>query len=180
MNDEWDMIPPIPPMVTVGEGISEEGAQWCVRVGGSRSSCWTFMYITLPNGLQVGGGGMGGPVLLPGRTINYSIHQTDNEVSYMVARVHLTIKVVQLAFVNGSPPSINLSPFGENASLNVAFVAAVLPKKSRLETVAVWDSQGRCVDRNSTEQSMAFLEKGFPRLEVGEIGTEGISGWRPV
>ena len=179
MSGEPGEIPPAPHLVTVGQGISPGGERWSVKAGGTRASCWTFMYIELPDGRQAGGGGLGGPALPEGRMLNCSVHRSDTDTHYIVGRVDPTVRRLQLEFANDSPPSLDLEPFGESADLGIAFVGGVLPGSLELVNISAWDEKGRRVDQQSTAHFSTFIKREHPPRAVGHGGDE-VSGWRPL
>jgi hypothetical protein len=178
MSSEHDELPPAPPLVTVGQGISPGGERWSVKAGGTRAACWTFMDIELPGGRRAGGGGMGGPALPPGRMMNCSVHRSDNELHYIVGRVDPTVKRLHLEFASGLPSGLDLEPFGESADLDVAFVGEVLPSSLELTNISAWDEKGRRVDEQATSHYSAFFNRRRPRTTADRTGDES-SGWFP-
>lgn len=138
------------------------------------------MYITLPDGRQLGGGGMGGKALPDGRMMNCSVHQSDDEVRYMVGRVHTAIRRLRLTFTGAPPSLVDLEPFGESPDLGVAFVAAILDDDSSLADITAWDAQGRCVDRQSARFYGSFFEGGGAVPGADVLHPDGISGWKPA
>jgi hypothetical protein len=153
MSIDWDNVPPAPPLATVADGVSPEGARWTVRAGGTRADCYTVMDIELPGGRTTGGGGMGGPVLPPGGFMNYSVHWSDRsgtDVRYLVGRVHPSVRRVHLDLAGGQTSGLDLEPVGESAEFGVSFVATILPPAGQVAGISAWDGQGRCVDRQGT------------------------------
>lgn len=181
MDEEWAGIPPLPPLETVGEGVAANGARWRVVAGGTRLSCRTSLYITLPDGRQVGGGGMAGAALPAGRLINCSFHRsTDTRLCYVIGRVHPVVQRLRLDALRGSAPPVDLEPFGLAASLGVAFVAAILDEELLGSQITAWDARGKRVEEYSTAPYSAFFEGNEGRPEAGEAGYDGISGWDPA
>jgi hypothetical protein len=139
MTSEAEDIPPAPHLATVAQGISVNGGKWTVEAGGTREACWTFMDIELPDGRQVGGGGLGGPALPADQLVNLSLHQSGTEVRYIVGRVHPTVKRLHLEFADNPASGLDLAPVGESSDLGVAFIAYVLPPANPIQSGSIAD-----------------------------------------
>jgi hypothetical protein len=173
-------IPPAPPLAAVAYGTSVDGKRWTVRAGGSPEQCWTFMYIELPGGRIVGGGGLGGPALPAGRLMNCSFHTEETGVRYVVGRVDPKVARVHLQFSGGDQPRMDLHPAGESAELGVSFVAAILPHSADLAGISAWDAHGNRADQQGTAHYASMLGEGqADRAPGGPPASQG-SGWRPL
>jgi hypothetical protein len=170
-------IPPAPHLAVAAHGLSRQGARWTVKVGGTRSECWTIMEIEFPDGQKAGGGGMGGPALPAGHMVNCSVH-TEDGLHYVVGRVHPAVRRVRLEFAGDPARRLDLEPTGESAYFGVAFIAAVLPYPSDLISISVWDESGHCMEHQNTEHYSA-MPRQDDRPRPWAPGGEG-HGWRPL
>lgn len=171
-------IPSAPQLMAVAHGLSPQGERWTVKVGGTRSQCWTTMEIELPDGRKSGGGGMGGPALPADHMMSCSVHSYDG-LHYLVGRVHPMVKRVRLEFANGDRPRrLDLEPAGESAYFGVAFIAAVLSGPYDLINISAWDETGHCIEHQNTEHYGAMLRQNDGPRDRDQ-GSEA-SGWRPL
>lgn len=121
----------------VASGMWPDGTRWVIRAGGQPDNCTTTLDITLPDGRSVGGGGHGGPALVPGSCVNVSVHRGVGGVRYLVGRVAPSVRILHICFANqGHSTDQILKPVATSEGLGVAFVAAMLPEEEIVAMIA--------------------------------------------
>jgi hypothetical protein len=158
LNEEpWPAdLPPMPALDTVADG-SSVGARWQIRAGGTSEHYLTLLDIELADGRRTGGGGHGGPALLPGQVMSFSVHRSDQAAHYLVGRVHPSVARVHLDLTRGPEGGLDARPMGHDTRIGVAFVAAILPEHADVVSVTAWDSSGRRLQARDTRGYRAFF-----------------------
>ena len=170
----------VPPLVTVSRGESAGGAQWTIRVGGTRADCLTLMEIEFADGRRGAGGGLGGPALATDRLMNVSWHRSDSGVTFVVGRVHPSVVRVRVHLTDAGLSAIDLVPAGDPNLFGVRFVGTVLPPAARPVAIRALDGSGEPVDGDDLSGQNGVLDRveDFGPDAAGRTEPAG-GGWYP-
>jgi hypothetical protein len=137
-------------LTEVASGHTDDGRAWVIEAGGSSSECWTFMRIRRPDGRWTPGGGLGGVAIGAGRSMNLSTHREDDDLAYVVGRVHPRVSLVRLRLATGEV--LDVRPSGVAPDLGVRFVGLVLPERAVVTAAEALDDSGRMLEHHGQRQ----------------------------
>jgi len=131
---------PMPELATVAEGDLPGGQHWVLRAGGSQEDFYTFLETVHPDGHR-DEGGLGGPVLYPGRLLNTYAGAHDSGLQRLVVRADRQVARLRLTLTTGE--QMDLAAVATDAGLGVSFFAALLPRTVEMGSLVPLDSGGR-------------------------------------
>ncbi len=126
----------------LANGGAAGGFRWRLLVSGDAADLTTLLALTAADGSQVGGGGMAGPALYDGESINLSVHRSDQGPTYVVARADPRIRRLRLSLATGD--EVTVLPVAESDALGLTFFACILPAPLLAATGV--DAEGRAFD----------------------------------
>jgi hypothetical protein len=133
---------PFPELAVIAEGELPTGERWTVRAGGTPEDYYTLLRTVHPGG-HSDEGGMGGPLLYAGRSLNTYIGQADGGLFRVLARTATPVRRLQLKLDSGEVRE--LQPVATDAALGVNVFAALLPPGAGLVSLTGLDSGGQVV-----------------------------------
>jgi hypothetical protein len=131
---------PLPDLTVIAEGDAPGGEVWYLRAGGSAENFYTLLETVHPDGSR-DEGGMGGPLLFPGRSLNVYTGRSDEGPLRVVVRADQ--KVRRLYFRSGAGEWCDLPPVADDADLGVTFFAILLPWATGIASMQGFDADDR-------------------------------------
>jgi quercetin dioxygenase-like cupin family protein len=128
---------PLPDLTVIAEGDAPGGELWYLRAGGSAENFYTLLETVHPDGSR-DEGGMGGPLLSPGRSLNVYTGRSDGGPLRVVVRADR--KVRRLYFRSGEGEWCDLPPVADDADLGVTFFAILLPWATGIASMQGFDA----------------------------------------
>jgi hypothetical protein len=122
------------------EGPGYAGERWYLRVGGSAADYYTLLETVHPDGHR-DEGGMGGPVLYPGRLLNVYTGRADRGFLRVVVRADPRVQRLCLQSEQGE--RCDLRPVGDDTDLGVVFFAVLLPWTTDVLSMQALDADGQ-------------------------------------
>jgi hypothetical protein len=142
-------------------GVGDD--QWTIRVGGDVEDLYTILIVELANGHILGGGIGGGPVLQPGRAMEFCTGIGDDGPLYLVGRADPAITRIRVEAADQSDTEVATSDVSHE--FGVRFFATLLPRQSRLMRVTALD--GRQIERDVSIGRFALVDHLPPSSWVG-------------
>ena len=137
----------MPELTVVAEGDAPGGERWYLRAGGSADDYYTLMETVHPDGRR-DEGGMGGPVLYPGRLLNVYTGRADRDFLRVIVRADRRVR--QLHFESERDERCDmLMPTVDDTDLDVAFFACLLPWETRIVSLQGLDGDGHVLATQS-------------------------------
>ena len=133
---------PVPELMVVAECEEISGATSYLKVGGTAEDYYTLLETVHPDGRR-DEGGMGGPVLDPGRLLKVHTGRTGDGDLRVVVRADSRVQRLFLESEAGEWGDI-LS-VGEDDDLGVTFFAFLLPWKSAVASIRGADADGEAL-----------------------------------
>ena len=116
---------PLPDLAVVAEGDLPTGEHWVVKAGGTADDYYTLLETVHPDGHR-DAGGMGGPPLYPGRSLNTYTGGDDRGLRRIVARTGPQVRWLRMELASGEVRE--LEPVGSDTARGLR--AARQPKTS--------------------------------------------------
>jgi hypothetical protein len=132
---------PLPDLHVIADGATPAGERWYLRAGGPAGDYHTMLETVHPDGRR-DEGGMGGPLLYPGRLLNDYIGRADDGPLRVIFRTDRRVR--RLVLYSGSGERCELRPAAYDATLGpgVMFFAGLLPWTA-VDQVQLLDAAGR-------------------------------------
>jgi hypothetical protein len=131
----------MPELTVVAEGDAPGGEHWYLKAGGSAADYYTLMETVHPDGRR-DEGGMGGPVLYPGRLLNVYTGRADPDLLRVIVRADRRVRQLHFDSERGERCDM-LLPTVDDADLGVALFACLLPWETDIASLQVLDADGR-------------------------------------
>jgi hypothetical protein len=130
----------VPDLTVIAEGDAPGGELWYLRAGGSAENYYTLLETVHPDGHR-DEGGMGGPLLWPGHSLNVYTGRSDRGLLRVVVRADR--KVRRLYFQSEKGEWCDLPPVEEDADLGVTFFAILLPWTTGVASMRGFDADSQ-------------------------------------
>ena len=127
-------------LTVVAEGELPSGERWYLKAGGSADDYYTLMETVHSDGRR-DEGGMGGPVLYPGRLLNVYTGRADPGFLRVIVRADRRVRRLRFQSEMGERCDM-LLPTVSNDILGVTFFAALLPWETSLVSLQGLDADG--------------------------------------
>ena len=127
-------------LTVVAEGELPSGERWYLKAGGSADDYYTLMETVRPDGRR-DEGGMGGPVLYPGRLLNVYTGRADPGFLRVIVRADRRVRRLRFQSEMGERCDM-LLPTVSDDILGVTFFAALLPWETSLVSLQGLDADG--------------------------------------
>lgn len=136
---------PFPDLTIIAEGHASEGPafageHWYLRAGGSAEHYYTLLETVHPDGHR-DEGGMGGPVLYPGRLLNVYTGRADRGFLRVVVRADPRVRRLCLQSEQGE--RCDLLPVRDDTDLGVVFFAVLLPWTTSVVSMQALDADSQ-------------------------------------
>jgi hypothetical protein len=131
----------MPELTVVAEGDAPGGERWYLKAGGSAGDYYTLMETVHPDGRR-DEGGMGGPVLYPGRLLNVYTGRADPDLLRVIVRADRRVRQLHFESERGERCAM-LLPTVDETGLGVTFFACLLPWETDIASLQVLDADGR-------------------------------------
>ena len=128
-------------MTVVAEGDAPGGARWYLKAGGSADDYYTLLETVHPDGHR-DEGGMGGPVLYPGRLLNVYTGRADPGLLRVIVRADPRVRRLRFNSEMGERCDM-LLPTVDDTGLGVTFFACLLPWTTGIVSLQGQDADGR-------------------------------------
>ena len=119
----------LPELTTVAQGDLPGGQHWILQAGGTGEDFYTFLETVHPDGHR-DQGGMGGPLLYPGRLVNAYSGGDDRGLLRLIVRADSRVARLRLTLTTGE--RLELAAVATDADLGVSYFAALLPRTTGL------------------------------------------------
>jgi len=132
----------------VAEGTSGAGVSWVIwarRDEPRHGDLLSMIRLTDAEGRIIHAGGSSGPPLYPGRLLNVTTNGSEEGPRALLARVHPSVRRVELRAQDGSTRDVPLFDCPEIPE--VRFAALLLPRAESLDSVAGFDDEGSELER---------------------------------
>ena len=129
----------LPELTTVAEGDLPTGQHWILQAGGTGEDFYTFLETVHPDGHR-DQGGMGGPLLYPGRLLNAYSGGDDCGLLRLIVRADPRVARLRLTLTTGQ--RLELAAVATDAGLGVSYFAALLPRTTGLAGLTPLDPAG--------------------------------------
>lgn len=130
----------MPELAVVAEGDAPGGQRWYLRAGGATGDYYTLMETVHPDGRR-DEGGIGGPVLYPGRLLNVYTGRADRDLLRVIVRADRRVRQLRFESERGERCDM-LLPTVDDTDLGVAFFACLLPRETGVAWVRGLDGDG--------------------------------------
>jgi hypothetical protein len=134
---------PIDDLMVVAQGHAPGGEHWYLKAGGSADDYYTLLETVHPDGRR-DEGGMGGPVLYPGRLLNVYTGRSDPGLLRVIVRADPRVRQLRFQSENGERCEM-LAPSVDDASTGVTLFAVLLPWTTGLVSLHGLDADGQVV-----------------------------------
>jgi hypothetical protein len=131
----------MPELAVVAEGALPSGHRWIITAGGTQDDYYTMIETVHPDGYR-DEGGMGGPIMYPGRALNTYGGSDNRGLHRILARARPNVARVRL--VLGSGESFSLAPIVVPCAEVVVF-AALLPRTCEITSVDAISAEGKII-----------------------------------
>lgn len=135
----------MPELAVVAEGTLPSGHQWIITAGGAPDGYYTMLKTIHPDGYR-DSGGMGGPLIYPGRALNTYVGSDSRGLHRILARARPDVVRVRLVLGSGEP--LNLAPIALPGVEAVVF-AALLPRTCEITCIDAIGADNRIIHRNT-------------------------------
>jgi hypothetical protein len=174
----------MPDLAAIADGTSGLGDRWIIRAGGTAENFFTVLDVTLADGRR-GGGGCGGPVLMPGEATCLSYGTSfDDGPMHVVGRADPVVDRLRLDLINHDEAYLDLVPMGDPTVHGVRFFAALLSRSVRPRGLTAFGVAGRVVERREIAMASLPLDRGLSAqvesLPEGTLAERPLIGWRPL
>lgn len=132
----------------VAEGTSSEGFTWIIwarRHEPQQGDLLSLIRVTDPSGRILHAGAAGGTPLNPGHLLKVSTGGSEEGPRALLARVHPTVRRVQLRAQDGATTEVPL--YDCPAIPEVRFASTLLPREFALESLAGFGDKGAELER---------------------------------
>jgi hypothetical protein len=134
---------PMPELAIIAEGDGTAGERWYLKAGGSAEDYYTLLETIHPDGHR-DEGGMGGPVLYPGRLLNVYTGRADQGPLRVVVRADP--RVLRLRLQSEMGEWCDMLSVGADADLGVNFFAILLPWRTGLVAIQALGAGGQVLE----------------------------------
>jgi len=130
---------PLPGLHVIAEGATPAGQRWYLRAGGAPEDYYTMLETVHPDGRR-DEGGMGGPLLYPGRLVNDYVGMASDGPLRVIVRADRRVRQLVLHTARGERHI--LRPAADDAGLGITFFAGLLPWTA-IDQIQLLDRDGR-------------------------------------
>jgi len=134
---------PMPDLAVVAEGDLPTGEHWAVKAGGTAEDYYTLLETVHPDGHRYEGG-MGGPPLYPGRSLNTYTGGDDRGLRRILARTGPQVRWLRMELASGEVRE--LQPVGRDTARGLNFFAVLLPWTVSVTTLIGLDADGQILE----------------------------------
>jgi len=130
-------------LAVIATGETSAGERWYLKAGGSADDYYTMLETVHPDGHR-DEGGMGGPVLYPGRLLNLYTGRADTGPLRVIARADQRVR--QLRFRSQRGEQCETRPAAADGELGATFFAVLLPWDNELASIEALDADGQVLE----------------------------------
>jgi hypothetical protein len=129
-------------LAVIAQGFTSAGERWYLHAGGSAQDYHTLLRTVHADG-SYDEGGMGGPLLYPGRLLNVYTGRADNGPLRVIVRADRRVRQLYLGSDLGE--LCGLIPARDDTFLGITFFASLLPWAAEVTALQGLDADGRVV-----------------------------------
>ncbi len=133
----------MPDLAVVAESDLPTGEHWAVKAGGTVEDYYTLLETVHPDGHR-DQGGMGGPPLYPGRSLNTYTGGDDRGLRRILARTGPQVRWLRMELASGELRE--LQPAGRDTARGLNFFAALLPWTVSVTSLTGLDADGQILE----------------------------------
>jgi hypothetical protein len=134
----------VPGMAVVAEGDLPTGEHWVVRAGGTAEDYCTMLETVHPDGHR-DEGGMGGPPLYPGHSLNTYTGGMTGGLRRILAGTAPQVRSLRMELASGEVREHQ--PVGSDTARGLNFFAALLPWTVSVSSLIALDADGQILEQ---------------------------------